>query len=319
MAGATRSGPGDRRTREEERGIDRRMWIFLALTAACGAAGTSFGLKRAVAHGGVLVSTVACRVVAAILLAAIVAALGGWPGMPPEYWRAVGLVLVPEVLGTLFMTLALRSGDLSLVQPLMGLLPPLVTIGGAVFLREVPTPVAAVGVLLVTLGVYCVGLQPGSSALEPIRSLARSRAGAYAAASATSWSLATLVHKQGIAAVGPFPWAVTLALGSAVALGAVLPVVAWRSGEGVGVPERAAGPWLGAVALAGLAFALQQAGLHLAFRATQAGYVMAVSATGVLFGTLLGIFVLRERAAARTRAAGALLVCSGAVLIALFG
>ncbi|HEX2204902.1 MAG TPA: EamA family transporter [Longimicrobium sp.] len=288
------------------------MWIFLALTAAFGAAGTSFALKRAVAHGGVLVSTVACRAVAAVLLAGIVAALGGWPHLPAEYWRALGLVLVPEVLGTLFMTLALRSGDLSLVQPLMGLLPPLVTIGGAVFLRETPTPVAAGGVLLVTLGVYCVGLQPGTSALEPLRGVARSRAGAFAAASAVSWSLATLVHKRGIAAVGPFPWAVTLALGSALALGAVLPLVAWRSGDGVGVPERA-GPWGGAVALAGLAFALQQAGLHLAFRATQAGYVMAVSSVGVLIGTLLGIVVLRERAA------GALLVSGGAALIALFG
>jgi uncharacterized membrane protein len=294
------------------------MWIFLALTAALGAAGTSFSLKRAVAHGGVLVSTVACRAVAAVLLAAVVAALGGWPALPDAYWRAVGLVLVPEVLGTLFMTLALRAGDLSLVQPLMGLLPPLVMIGGAVFLREVPTPVAGAGVLLVTLGVYCVGLQPGTSAMEPLRSLRRSRAGWYAVASAASWSLATLVHKLGIAAVGPFPWAVTLALGSALALGAALPVAAWRSGRGVGVPQRA-GPWVAFVALAGCAFALQQAGLHLAFRAAQAGYVMAVSATGILIATALGIVVLRERAAARTRAAGAVLVCGGAALIALFG
>ena len=294
------------------------MWIFLALTAALGAAGTSFSLKRAVEHGGVLVSTVACRAVAAVLLAAVVAGLGGWPELPQAYWRAVGMVLVPEVLGTLFMTLALRAGDLSLVQPLMGLLPPLVMIGGAVFLREVPTPVAGAGVLLVTLGVYCVGLQPGTSAMEPLRSLARSRAGWYAVASAASWSLATLVHKLGIAAVGPFPWAVTLALGSALALGAALPVAAWRSGRGVGVPRRA-GPWGAFVVLAGLAFALQQAGLHLAFRAAQAGYVMAVSATGILIATALGIVVLRERAAARTRAAGAVLVCGGAALIALFG
>lgn len=296
------------------------MWIFCALGSALGAAGTSFSLKRAVGHGGVLVSTVGCRVVAGVLLLALVAALGAWPGASPAYWRAVGLVLVPEVLGTLFLSLALRSGELSLVQPMLGLLPPLVMGFGVVFLGEVPSAEAGVGVALVTAGVYCVGLEPGASALAPLRALAKSRAGWYALASALSWSLATMVHKAGIAAVGPFPWGVTLAFVTALPLAVALPVLAWRNGGRVGLPERGGtGPWGGFVFLAGLAFAAQQVGLHLAFGLTQAGYVMAVASTSVLIATLLGIVVLRETAAARTRAAGALLVTTGAALIALFG
>jgi uncharacterized membrane protein len=294
------------------------MWVLLALTSACCSAGTSFSLKRAVGHGGVIVSTAAARMVAGMLLLVLVAALGAWPDLSPAYWRAAGLVIVPEVLGTIFLTLALRSGDLSLVQPLLGLLPPLVMAGGVLFLDEVPTREAGLGVALVTVGVYCVGLRPGASPLQPLRALASERASWFAIASACSWSVATLVHKIGIEAVGPFPWAATLALGTGLVLCAALPWMAWKAPAGIGLPA-AGTPWRRFVVQAGCFFALQQAALHLAFRATQTGYVIAITSTGILFATALGIVLLRERAAARTRLAGALLISGGAMLVALFG
>jgi uncharacterized membrane protein len=52
---------------------------------------------------------------------------------------------------------------------------------------------------------------------------------------------------------------------------------------------------------------------------TQAGYVMAISSTGILVSSALGIVILRERAAVRSRVAGAVLVCGGAMLVAAFG
>ena len=294
------------------------MWIVLALFSALCSAGTSYSLKRAVRHGGPVVSTAAARKVAGVLLLMLVAALGAWPAVTPDYWRALALVLVPEIVGTLFLTLALRAGDLSLVQPLLGLLPPLVMAGGYLFLDEVPTPMAGAGVALVTVGVYCVGLAPGASALEPLRALARERASWYAIAAACGWSLATLVHKSGIAAVGPFPWGATLAFGSGLALTAVLPLLAWKAAAGAGLPAPGT-PWGWFVALAGLCFASQQVGLHLAFRMAQTGYVMAISSTGILFATALGVIFFRERAAARARVAGAILVSAGAMLVAAFG
>ena len=293
------------------------MWILCAVVAALGAAGSSFALKRTVSFGGAIVSTVGARTVAGIVLLAVVAAAGLWPALTPAYWRVAGLVIVPEVLGTLFLTLALRAGELSLVQPLLGLMPPLVTIGGALFLREMPTPQAAAGVGLVTLGVYFVGLQPGESYLAPLRALARSRASWFAVACVCAWSVTSLLHKQGIAAVGPLPWATTLAFGSAVGLAVSLPLVRRWTG-GVGMPARGQ-PWIGFVLLAGSCFAVQQMGLQTALQMAQTGYVIAVCSIGTLIATALGIVILHERDAARTRAAGAVLVTGGATMIALFG
>jgi len=293
------------------------MWILFALCSAVCSAGVSFSLKRAVAHGGAVLSTVAFRAFAGVLLVVAVTALGAWRAPTPEYWRAVAMVMVPEVLGMLFLTLALRAGELSMVQPLSGLMPPLVMVGGVLFLGEVPSLPAAAGVALVTAGVYCIGLRPGASAMEPIRALARSRASWYMVASVSAWSLATLVHRVGVQAVGALPWAVTLALGSALGLAVALPFLAWKTGD-AGLPDDTR-PWARAVLLAGLAYALMQAGLQTAFGMAQAGYVAAVSSTSILIATMLGIVVLRERSAARTRAAGAVLVCGGAAMIAAFG
>lgn len=293
------------------------MWIALALLSALGSALTSLTLKQAVVHGGAVVSTVVFRAIGGALLAAVVAAWGAWPELTPGYWRAACMMIPPEVGGMLFLTLALRAGDLSLVQPIMGVLPLFVMVGGAVFLQEIPTPLAAVGVVLVTVGVYVVGLQKGGSLLEPLRNLMRSRASWYAVGASVMWSITTVVHKLGIAEVGPFPWAVTLALGSAAALALALPVMAWRTGS-VGWPARLR-TWAGLVAAAGLLFAIQQGGLHLSLRLAHAGYVVALTAVSVLLATGMGIVFLGERTFARNRIAGGVFVCCGTVLIALFG
>jgi uncharacterized membrane protein len=145
------------------------------------------------------------RAVAAVLLLALVTATRTWPGASPAYWRAVALMLPPEIVGTLCLSLALRSGELSLVQPILGLPPALVTVAGALALGEVPNAYAGAGIALVTGGIYAAGLRPGASGWEPLRALARSRASWYALTAVVAWSMATVVHKLGIAAVGPFP------------------------------------------------------------------------------------------------------------------
>jgi uncharacterized membrane protein len=292
------------------------MWVAFALLSAVGSAATTLMLKRAVARGGVMESAVAFRIIAGLLLGVLMVAAGPLPPLTPAYWRTAAMVIPPEVAGLVCLTLALRAGDLSQVQPLLGTLPLFVTIGALLFLGEVPTPIAVVGILLVTTGVYAVGLRSGHSAFEPFRALARSRAGWYAVAASISWSVATVLHKVGIAEVGPFAWAVTLTLGSALALAIWLPVVAWRSGEWR-IPRAA--PWVRLVAAAGMFFAVQQVGLHLSLRASQAGKVIALTATSTLLATMLGILVLGERVDARARMVGGILVSTGAAIIALAG
>jgi drug/metabolite transporter (DMT)-like permease len=292
------------------------MWIALALIAAIASAGTSLLLKRAVGLAGVVVSTVAFRIVGGVLLAIASMLAGPWPATTPTFWRAFAVVIPNEVGGMLCLSAALSLGDVSVVQPIMGFIPLLTMVGGALFFGEHPSALAMLGILLVVFGLYFVGLRKGHSALEPIRAFATSRASWIALLATLFWTVTSLTHKVGIAEVGPMPWATALTLGSAAALAVALPFVARTSG-GVAMPSQSV-PWLRVVVLAGISFAVQQFGLHNALRRSQAGYVMAVVSTSILIATTIGVLVLREQGGSH-RIAGALLVSSGVALIALFG
>jgi drug/metabolite transporter (DMT)-like permease len=292
------------------------MWIVLALIAAVASAGTSLLLKRAVGVAGVIVSTVAFRAVGGVLLVIATLMSGPLPEATPRFWRALAIVIPNEIGGMVCLSAALSLGDVSAVQPIMGFIPLLTMIGGALFFNEQPSALAMIGILLVVLGLYFVGLRKGSSALEPIRAFATSRASWIALLATLFWTVTSLTHKIGIAEIGPMPWATALTLGSAVALSIALPFVA-RTKGGVGTP-RDARPWLQYVVLTGVCFAVQQFGLHNALRLTQAGYVMAVVSSSILLATAIGVLVLREQGGSH-RITGAMLVSSGVALIAVFG
>ena len=266
-----------------------------------------------------MASTVAYRAAAGALLLGGVVAAGAVPPLGADYARAVALAIPFEVVGTVAFTLALRTGDVSLVQPLFGFLPVTVTVGGALLLDEWPTAAALAGVALVAAGVYGLGLGGSGGRLAPLRALARDPAGRWAAVGVLAWSVTAVVHKLGIAAAGPMPWAATLAVGSALALGVAAPFLP-EGLRGRALPEAgAAGRWAGWAVVCGALFAVQQVGLQFALRAAPVGYVTALSATSIVLGVLGGIVLLGERSGVRRRLAGGAMVTVGAVVVALAG
>lgn len=288
------------------------IWVWCALLSAAGSAGTSLLLKRTVARGDAMISTAGFRAVSGVLIALLVTVLGAWHHPTAAYWRTLSLLMVPEIGGMVCMALALREGDISRVQPLMGVLPIFVTINGALFMHEVPTLLAAAGIMLVAIGVYAVGLRRGASPLEPLRSLAGDRGSWYAVLSAVFWSVTPFLHKAGTATVGPLMWSMSVSLGSGLVLGAVLP---FRRRVAVGVPAERRG-WATLVAATALPFTVQAVSLQFALQRAQGGYVMALSSLSTLIATALAVFLYDEPDGA-TRIPGAMLVAAGAALIAL--
>jgi len=94
------------------------MWIVLALLAASASAGTSLLIKRAVGLAGVVVSTVAFRVIAGVFLLLSCLRAEAWHALTPTYWRATAVVIPNEIGGMLCLSLALSLGDVSVVQPI---------------------------------------------------------------------------------------------------------------------------------------------------------------------------------------------------------
>jgi drug/metabolite transporter (DMT)-like permease len=295
-------------------------WVWFALLSATGSAGTSLLLKRTVSRGDAVLSTAGFRTISGLFIALIVVASGAWHPPTAAYWRTLGLLMVPEIGGMVCMALALRWGDVSRVQPILGVLPIFVTINGAIFMHEVPTPLAACGIVLVAVGIYAVGLRRGVSAFEPLRALARDRGSWYAVLSSLFWSVTPFLHKAGTATVGPLMWAMSVSFGSGVVLGVVLPfrrrVAPVAPVAPVAAGDRARWGWL--VAATAIPFTLQAVALQYALQRAQGGYVLAVSSMSTLIATALAVLLLDEPDGA-TRIPGAVLVASGAALIALAG
>lgn len=287
-------------------------WVWFALLSATGSAGTSLLLKQAVARGDAVISTAGFRIIAGLFTAVIVTALGAWQHPTSDFWRTLMILMVPEIGGMVCMALALREGDISRVQPLMGILPIFVTINGALFMHEIPTMLAAFGIVLVAIGVYAVGLRRGSSPLDPLRSLAGDRGSWYAVSCAVFWSVTPFLHKMGTATVGPLMWSMSVSLGSGVVLCAVLP---FRRGVRY-VVRGSAARWAAFVGATAIPFTLQAVTLQFALQRAQGGYVMAVSSMSTLLATGLAVVLYREGDGA-TRIPGAVLVTAGAALIAL--
>ena len=293
------------------------MWIPLALLSAVGATGVGYALKRALSGSGTVTATVAYRAAGGLVLLAVAAGAGLFRPLGPDFGWVAAVAIPLELVGTLAFTLALRDGELSLVSPLFGLLPVIVMLGAAVALGEQPTGGAMAGVGLVAGGVYVLGLDGERGVWAPLRALATAPAGRWAGVSVLAWSATTVLHKVGIAASGPLPWAVTLSFGSALALVAVAPLLP-MSLRTSAEPGRS-GLWVGWTVAAGVLYAVQQVGLQNALAQAQAGYVMALASVGILFGVVVGVAVLRERDAVRSRLGGAGLVTLGAALVALYG
>lgn len=224
-------------------------------------------------------------------------------GLPaPDVWPYVAMSVVIHLAYWAALFKAYGAGDLSHIYTLSrGSAPLLVAFGAAITAHEIPPPLKALGIALVSAGVLAVGV----SRRAPLR--------------ATGWALATgaciasysLVDALGSRAAG----GAAEFLGVAqvlVALG-MIAFAALRRGwprllkDASAAPVRGVG--IGVLSIGGYALVLWAQTL------APIAQVTALRETSVMFGALIAFVFLRERLGLR-RWIGAAVVAVGAGLIA---
>lgn len=210
-------------------------------------------------------------------------------------------VLIHLIYWTLLFK-AYDMGDLSHIYTLSrGTAPLLVTLGAMIAAQEAPPPIKAIGVLLVSLGVLCVGF----SANAPLR--------------ASVWAL--------LLGVSIASYSLVDALGARLSGNAVLyvgwtsglmgvPMIAfcaWRRGGRQLLADASIAPWrgifIGVISFAGYGLVLWAQTL------APIAQVTALRETSVVWGALIAFTLLHERLGLR-RWLGAAVVTLGAGLIA---
>jgi len=234
-------------------------------------------------------------------------------GAPPAAaWPYIGASLVVHIAYYVTLAGAYKHGELGMTYPIMrGSAPLLVALGSQLVLGESLSPLAWAGVLAVTLGVAMVGLAHPGEALHHRRALA------FALANAVVIMTYTFIDGSGVrttVAAGASALSYVMLLFVLDGLPYPALVVLRRDAAGRrAILEYARRRW----PLAALGGAASIGSYAIALWAMTRAPVAAVSAlreTSVLFATLLGAWLLKERLGAQ-RLSGAVVIVGGVIAL----
>lgn len=226
-------------------------------------------------------------------------------GLPPAAaWPFLLMSLVIHVGYYTALAGAYEHGDMGLTYPLMrGLAPLLVALSASIWLGEQLSPGGWIGVLAISGGVLTLGLSA--------QAFAAPKAVAFALANAVTIMLYTLVDAQGVRNAGnALQYVATLFMLDGWPF--ALLVFARRRGK---VLAYARTRW--PLALGGAIASLGSYGIALwAMTRAPVATVSALRETSVLFGALLGVWLLKEAFTLR-RILGTCAIVGGAMALRL--
>ncbi|HQR72104.1 MAG TPA: DMT family transporter [Burkholderiaceae bacterium] len=224
----------------------------------------------------------------------------------PESWPYIFASIVTHLAYYFFMVSAYRSGDLSLVYPLMrGVAPLLAGLLAIVWMHEWPGPFGWTGMLLISLGVMALALRPRiGPALH-----GHGRAVGFALSNAVVIAVYTIIDGSGARLAGN-AWSYIVWLFVLDALPFSLFLLVTRRAEFIAaLAERRRrgliGGGLSAAAYAISVWAMTKAPVAL---------VASLRETSVLFATLIGARMLKEHLTPR-RWAGVAAVAVGVIAL----
>ena len=207
-------------------------------------------------------------------------------------WPYIFGSIITHLAYYFLMVNAYRTGELSLVYPLMRGVAPLITaVLGIVWLRELPAPLSWAGMLLISLGVIALALRPTGHA--PVL-LGHGRAVGFALGNAAVIAVYTIIDGTGARLAGN-PWSYIVWLFVLDALPFSIYMLATRKRAFVvALMERRRHGLIGGALSAG-AYAISV----WAMTKAPVALVASLRETSVLFATLIGARLLKERLTAR--------------------
>ena len=238
-----------------------------------------------------------------------------WVGLPrPESWPFIGLSLLIHIGYYIALSGAYQHGDLGLTYPIMrGTAPLLVALGSGSILGETPSLAAWLGVIGITSGVALVGLSKAGEALHHRKALA------FAFSNAAIIACYTFVDGMGVRAERAAGGEVMRYVFTLFVLdGFPYPLlVLWRRGAaGRQVALDYSRQRWPLATLGGLASIGSYAIALWAMTRAPVASVAALRETSVLFATVLGTVLLKERFGVQ-RALGTLVIVGGVMALRL--
>jgi uncharacterized membrane protein len=227
----------------------------------------------------------------------------GW-----DFWLPTILVWVGFYpLNTYLYINAFKLGELSKILPLSSLGPVVSLLLGWLFLGQVPTAIASLGIFIIMLGIYVLNLK-GRYLHNPLKIFTADKANLYTLCGLTMVAIAGVLDKRAIDASDP------LYYGFVSTLGAVVTLLVSAKLSGVNEMPKVL-QHSKALLTTGTLFGLAYAAYVLALVSGPLAYVTALrSSSALLIGSLIGFTFFREPFT-KPKALATVLILVGSLLL----
>jgi drug/metabolite transporter (DMT)-like permease len=305
------------------------LWVILAIIGAISNSAYYIIIKNHITDRDPRILTALGMLISAVLLLFISAAQG-FPLIGPEYYSAVIISGILNIIGLSLIFRALESSDLSLSMPMLSFTPVFLIGTSYLLLHEVPSVAGAVGICIIVSGSYVLNISgEHKHLLDPVKSMVQNRGSWYMLI--VAFLFAASINYDKIAMLNSDPvfgmaftlliisgaFAVIVALSNRSAGRSLQLPVDWDqcpSGHQKPVSLRL---YLVPAIMAGIFVTAECISISIAYTLQIAPYVIAIKRLGIIFMVLYGTLLCAE-GEIRTRLLGSVLMVSGAVIILLF-
>ena len=305
------------------------LWVILAVIGAISNSAYYIIIKNHITDRDPRVLTALGMLISGVLLL-IISAVQGFPAIGPEYYGAVIISGILNIIGLSLIFRALESSDLSLSMPMLSFTPVFLIGTSYLLLHEVPSAAGALGICIIVSGSYVLNISAGHEhLLDPVKSMVQDRGSWYMLIVAFLFAASINYDKIAMLNSDPvFGMAFTLLIISGAF--AILVLFSGRSaGRCLHVPEQDRVPsgsgqkpavslrhYLVPAVMAGIFVTAECISINIAYTLQIAPYVIAIKRLGIIFMVLYGTLLCAENEVS-TRILGSVLMVGGAVIILL--
>jgi drug/metabolite transporter (DMT)-like permease len=309
------------------------LWILLALLGAVSNAAYFIIIKKYIAAIDPRILTGIGFTLGGCLLFAF-SALYGFPVPGPEFFPAVAITVILNILGLNLIFKALSSSDLSLSVPMLSFTPAILTGTSYVILHEAPSLFGFFGICIIVSGSYVLNISEGHEHfLDPVRSMMRNRGSWYMLIVAFLFAVSINFDKIALLNSDPFFGMALTVMSIGIAFLVIsayshlfsrkrdmdlsaytMTLAEPREPPAVAFPLK---QFAVLSLLIGLFVAFEAASVNVAYTLQIVPYVIAIKRLSIIFMVLYGTIVFSERELGK-RVMGASLMVAGAIIILLF-
>ena len=306
------------------------LWIFLALLGAVTNATYFIIVKMYItALDPKLLTGIGFTFGGCLLF--LLSALRGFPSIGPDFFAAVAITSVLNIIGLSLIFKALSSSDLSLSVPMLSFTPAILIGTSYIILHEAPSMFGFAGICIIVSGSYVLNIsEEHEHYLDPIKAMMRNRGSWYMLIVAFLFAVSINFDKIALLNSDPF---FGMAL-SVTTIGIVLLLIcaysryAGRKRAQVhssGTADEAplhirtisVRKFFLLTLLIGVFIAVEASSINVALTLQIVPYVIAIKRLSIIFMVLYGTLVFSE-GDIKKRVMGASLMVAGAIIILLF-